>query len=251
MGRFDGKIAIITGASRGFGRATALAFASEGATVVANYLRSRERAEELLGEIRALGGQGLLVQADVARREDCLRIVRAAEESYGRVDILVNNAGVMDVEEFAIQDESAWDPMMDVNVWGMVHTTRAALPIMIRQKYGRIVNLSTQLVYTGGARFAFYAGTKGFVVAFSKSLAQEVGEHGITVNTVAPGGILTDMNLHVFPTEESRIRRAATLPVRRMGKPEDVANCVLFLCDDASSYLTGQTLHPSGGNVMV
>ncbi len=251
MGHFDGKVAVITGGSRGFGRATALAFAREGAHLVVNYRRSHDDAERLKNEIESLGSRAVLVQGDVGLRDDCRRIIVTAEEAFGRIDILVNNAGIMDVAEFAAQDESTWQSVMDVNVWGVVHTPRAALPIMIRQKHGRIVNLTSQLAFVGGPRFAFYSGTKGFVLAFSKSLAQEVGQYGITVNTVAPGGILTDMNRAIYPTEESRQKRAAALPVRRMGDPADVANCVLFLCEDASSYLTGQTLHPSGGNVML
>jgi len=251
MGRFDGRIAVITGASRGFGRATALLFAREGARVVANYHKSQEHAVRLKNEIEKLGSEVLLVQADVGIREDCHRIIAEAEAHFGRVDILVNNAGVMDVAEFVSQDESTWDTMMAVNVWGAVHTTRAVLPIMIRQRYGRIVNISSQLAHVGGERFAFYSGTKGFVLSVTKSLAREVGEYGINVNAVSPGGIVTDMNRFLYSTEAMRQQRAAQLPVRRLGVPEDVASCVAFLCSEESNFLTGQVLHPSGGNVML
>ncbi len=214
MGRFDGKIAVITGAARGFGRATAIGFAREGAQVVVNYRRSRPEAEQLKEEIEAFGSQALLVPGDVARREDCRRIIATVEETFGRVDILVNKAGIMDVAEVVAQDETTWDAMMSVNVWGVIHTTKAVLPLMIRQRYGKIVNLSSQLAFVGGERFVFYSGTKGFVLAMTKSLAHEVGQHGINVNAVAPGGIVTDMNLSIYATEESRMKGIVNLSQR-------------------------------------
>jgi 3-oxoacyl-[acyl-carrier protein] reductase len=193
-GALDGQVACITGASRGFGRATALLLAREGADLVLNYRQARTEAETVVDEVKRLGRSAVLVEADVGDPAQAAAIATSATQAFGRVDVLVNNAGIMDVRPFADQDEPDWRAMIDVNVWGPLVLTHAVLPTMIRQGSGRIVCLSSQLGHVGGENFAVYSGTKGFLLAFVKSLAREVGQFGITVNAVCPGSIVTDMN---------------------------------------------------------
>jgi 3-oxoacyl-[acyl-carrier protein] reductase len=251
MGRLDGRIALVTGASRGFGRAIALAFAHQGADVVVNYHASGAAAAEVAASIEKLGRRALAVRADVGNEADVRALVDTALARFGRLDVLVNNAGIMDRGPFADADVSAYARMFATNVNGTLLCTRAALPAMIERRYGRIINLSSQLaragVGTGG--FAAYATTKGAIEAFTRALAHEVGEHGITVNAIAPGGIDTDMSRAVM-TPEYRARRTRELPVRHFGSLDDVAYCALFLADQAGGYLTGQVLQPNGGWVM-
>jgi len=251
MGRLDDRVALVTGASRGFGRAIALAFGQAGADVVVNYRTDGVAAAEVTAALDRLGRRSLAVQADVGIAGDVRRLVDAALARFGRVDILVNNAGIMERGLFADVSVDRYARMLTTNVTGTMLCTRAALPAMIERRYGRIVNLSSQLaragVGTGG--FAAYAATKGAVEAFTRALAHEVGEHGITVNAIAPGGIDTDMSRAVM-TPEYRARRIKELPVRHLGTLDDVAYCALVLADEAGGYLTGQVLQPNGGWVM-
>jgi len=251
MGRLDDRVALVTGASRGFGRAIALAFGQAGADVVVNYRIDGVAAAEVTAALDRLGRRSLAVQADVGIAGDVRRLVDAALARFGRVDILVNNAGIMERGLFADVSVDRYARMLTTNVTGTMLCTRAALPPMIERRYGRIVNLSSQLaragVGTGG--FAAYAATKGAVEAFTRALAHEVGEHGITVNAIAPGGIDTDMSRAVM-TPEYRARRMKELPVRHLGTLDDVAYCALVLADEAGGYLTGQVLQPNGGWVM-
>ena len=251
MGRLDGRVALVTGASRGFGRAIALAFAREGADVAVNYRASASNAAEVATAVQKLGRGALAVEADVASDRDVNELIGATLSRFGRLDILVNNAGIMERGVFADVPVSAYTRMFGTNVTGTMLCTRAALPAMIERRYGRIVNVSSQLaragVGTGG--FAAYAATKGAIEAFTRAVALEVGEHGITVNALAPGGIDTDMSRAVM-TPEYRARRTKELAVRRLGTLDDVAYAALCLADDAAGYLTGQVLQINGGWVM-
>lgn len=251
MGRLDGRVALVTGASRGFGRAIALAFGQEGADVVVNYHASAAGAAEVAGALEKLGRRALVIQADVGRDADVQALVAGTLARFGRLDILVNNAGIMERGIFADAPVAAYARMFTTNVTGTMLCTRAALPAMIERRYGRIVNMSSQLaragVGTGG--FAAYAATKGAIEAFTRAVAHEVGEHGITVNAIAPGGIDTDMSRAVM-TPEYRARRMRELPVRHLGTLDDVAYATLCLADDAAGYLTGQVLQVNGGWVM-
>jgi len=250
-GRLDGRIALVTGGGRGFGRAIALAFGQEGADVVVNYHASAPAAAEVVTTLEKAGRRALAVKADVGREADVRAMIDAALQRFGRLDVLVNNAGIMDRGAFADTPIARYDRMFLTNVTGTMLCTRAALPAMIERKYGRIINLSSQLarmgVGTGG--FAGYAATKGAIEALTRALAHEVGEHGITVNAIAPGGIDTDMSKAVM-TPEYRARRMKELPVRHLGSLDDVAYCAVFLAADAAGYLTGQVLQPNGGWVM-
>jgi 3-oxoacyl-[acyl-carrier protein] reductase len=251
MGALDGRVALVTGAGRGFGRAIALAFGREGADVAVNYRASAGPATEVVGAVEKLGRRAVALQADVAREDDVRRLVEETVTRLGRLDILVNNAGVMVHGPFAEIPVARYAEMFAINVTGTILCTHHALPAMVERKYGRIINLSSQLAqrpFSAGG-FAAYAATKGAVEAFTRALAHEVGVHGVTVNALAPGGIETDMSKNVM-TPEYREQRIRELPVHRMGSLDDVAYCAVFLAAEAAGYLTGQILHPSGGWVM-
>jgi 3-oxoacyl-[acyl-carrier protein] reductase len=247
-GRLAGKVALITGAGRGFGRAIAEAFAREGARVTANYLGSRAGAEAVVAEAGRLGAEAIALRGDVAREDDVKALVAATLERFGRLDVLVNNAGIMVRAPMLAVPAEECRRMFDVNVTGTMLCSRHALGPMIEQKGGRIINLSSQLAQraVGGGGFAAYAATKGAIESLTRALAAEVGVHGITVNAIAPGGIDTDMSRDVM-TPEYRTRRLAELPLHRFGSVDDVAYCAVVLASDEAGYLTGQILHPSGG----
>jgi 3-oxoacyl-[acyl-carrier protein] reductase len=247
-GRLAGKVALITGAGRGFGRAIALAFAREGARVAANYLGSQAGAEEVVAEAGRLGAEAVALRGDVAREDDVKALVASTLGRFGRLDVLVNNAGIMVRAPMLAVPAEECRRMFDVNITGTMLCSRHALPAMIEGKGGRIINLSSQLAQraVGGGGFAAYAATKGAIESLTRALAAEVGVHGITVNAIAPGGIETDMSREVM-TEEYRTRRLAELPLRRFGGVDDVAYCAVVLASDEAGYLTGQILHPSGG----
>ncbi|MBI4608623.1 MAG: 3-oxoacyl-ACP reductase FabG [Candidatus Rokubacteria bacterium] len=247
-----GRVALVTGASRGFGRAIALAFGRAGADVVVNYRASGAQAEQVVAELQGLGRKAVAVQADVAREEAVRRLIEATLAGFDRLDVLVNNAGVMVRGSFLEVPIERYAEMLAINVTGTMLCSFHALPAMIERRYGRIINLSSQLATlgaVGGGGFAAYAGTKGAINALTKALAHEVGPHGITVNAIAPGSIETDMSRDVM-TEEFKARRIQALPVRRMGTVEDVAHVAVFLASEASGFLTGQVIHASGGLVM-
>jgi 3-oxoacyl-[acyl-carrier protein] reductase len=246
--RLKGRVALVTGASRGFGRAIALAFAREGARLAANYFTSEREGKEVAAEAERLGAEAIALRGDVSRAEDARALVAETLDRFGRLDILVNNAGIMVRGPLLQVPEDRYRRMLEINVTGTMLCSRHALPAMIEQKHGRIINLSSQLAQraVGGGGFAAYAATKGAIESLTRALASEVGGHGITVNAISPGGIETDMSKDVM-TEEYRARRLAELPLRRFGDVADVAYCAVVLAADEAGYLTGQILHPSGG----
>ena len=251
MGKLDGRVALITGAGRGFGKAMALAFAREGADVAVNYNASAGPASEVVADIQKLGRKASAIRGDVAHEDDVKALVDATLGTFGTIDILVNNAGIMDRGMFHELPVAAYTKMFAINVTGTFLCTHYALPSMIARKYGRIINLSSQLARANVGRggFAAYAATKGAIESFTKAMAAEVGEHGITVNALAPGGIDTDMSKAVM-TPEYRARRISELPVRRLGTLDDLTYCAVFLAAEDAGYLTGQILQPNGGWVM-
>jgi len=216
--------------------------------VAANYLGSQTGAEEVVAEAGRLGAEAIALSGDVAREDDVKALIAGTLDRFGRLDILVNNAGIMVRGPLLQLPDDECRRMFDINVMGTLLCSRHALPPMIEQKGGRIINLSSQLAQraVGGGGFAAYAATKGAIESLTRALAVEVGSHGITVNAIAPGGIETDMSRDVM-TAEYRARRLAELPLRRFGHVDDVAYCAVILASDDAGYLTGQILHPSGG----
>jgi NAD(P)-dependent dehydrogenase (short-subunit alcohol dehydrogenase family) len=250
MDELQGKVALITGAGRGFGRAIAERFAAAGATLALNYRASSAGCDEVAEQTRSRGGNAIAVQADVTDGPAVAAMVERVVAELGGIDILVNNAGIMFHEPFTASTEAHWRQELEVNVFGPLRLTHLVVPRMMARGGGRIVNLSSQLALVGWEQAPVYSGTKGFILTWTKSLARELGKHNITVNAIGPGSIITDMNANFYPDEDAKRRRAAELPLRRFGHPRDVAECALFLASDAGSFLTGQMLGPNGGNVM-
>ena len=242
------KIAVVTGASRWIGRAIAIRLASEGATVIINYNGSKEKAEEVKKEIEAAGGQAAVYQCNVADYDQCEAFIQKVVKDYGRLDILVNNAGVTRDGLLMKMTETDFDQVIETNLKGTFHTIRFAARQMLRQKSGRIVNLSSVVGVAGNAGQANYAASKAGVIGLTKSAAKELASRGITVNAVAPGFIDTDMTSVL--SDKVKEGAAAQIPLGTFGQPEDVAAAVAFLASEEGRYITGQVLHVDGGMVM-
>jgi 3-oxoacyl-[acyl-carrier protein] reductase len=243
------KVAIVTGASRGLGKATALALAGAGAKVVVNYAGSAALAEETVGEIRSQGGEAVAVQADVSNAQDVERLLSSTLEVFGKVDVLVNNAGITRDNLLLRMKEQDWDAVLDTNLKGIFLSTKAVTKPMMKQRFGRIINLTSVVGLTGNAGQANYAAAKAGVVGFTKSCARELASRGITVNAVAPGFIQTDMTDKL--PEELKQKMLGEIPLGRLGEAKDVANLVVFLASEEASYITGQTINVDGGMVMI
>lgn len=242
------KSVIITGASRGIGRAAALRFSREGYQVVLQYCRSEHAAQTLLEQIRGEGGCAVAVRADVSVREDVDRMVAVCVENFGGTGILVNNAGIAQTKLFTDITQQDWDKMLGVNLNGVFYSCQAVLPYMIHEKAGKIINVSSMWGQVGGACEVHYSAAKAAVIGLSKALAKEVAPSGIQVNCVAPGVIRTDM-LSDYTDEDLRALEEET-PLMRLGTPEDVANAIFFLASPESDFITGQVLAPNGGFVI-
>lgn len=244
----ENKVALVTGGSRGIGRAIVLALAQRGADVAINFAGNVAAAEQVAAEVQQLGRKALLVQGDVADTEACAAMVDKVVSELGRIDILVNNAGITRDGLLMRMKEADWDAVLTTNLKGVFNCTKAAVKYMMKQRAGKIVNISSVVGVMGNAGQANYAAAKAGVIGFTKSVAKEVASRGITANAVAPGFIATDMT-SVLP-EKVVEEMAAGIPLKRAGQPEDVANAVLFLVSDEAAYITGQTLHVDGGMVM-
>ena len=244
----DNKVALITGASRGIGRATALELAKAGAKIVINYAGNAAAAQEVLKAIQDMGGQAIAVQANIAVAAEVDELIQKTVTAFGSIDILVNNAGITRDALLMRMKEADWDAVLDTNLKGVFLCTTAVSKLMLKQRSGRIINMTSVVGLTGNASQANYAAAKAGVVGFTKSMAKELGSRGITVNAVAPGFIATDMT-EVLP-DSVKEQMTSTIPLGRPGTPSDVAKAVLFLCSDAAAYITGQTLNVDGGMVM-
>ncbi len=244
----DGKTALVTGASRGIGRAVALRLAEEGARVAINYAGNVKAAEEVKAAIEAAGGTAMLCRADIADSAAVEAMVDSVVKAFGAIDILVNNAGITrDTLLMRMKDED-FEKVLDTNLKGVFYCTKAVSKLMMKKRAGRIVNMASVVGLVGNAGQTNYAAAKAGVIGFSKSAAKELASRGITVNVVAPGFIGTDMTAGL--SEAIKEKALEDIPLGKMGEPKDVANAVLFLASDQASYITGQVVNVDGGMVM-
>ncbi|CAI6024779.1 3-oxoacyl-[acyl-carrier-protein] reductase [Cohnella sp. JJ-181] len=250
MAEFDlsGRAALVTGASRGIGRAIALALAGAGCDVAVNYAGGEAAARETADAIEALGRKAILVQANVGKAAEFEAMVQSAIEAFGKLDILVNNAGITRDNLIMRMKEEDFDAVIETNLKGVFNGIKAVTRPMMKQRYGRIINISSVVGVLGNAGQANYVAAKAGVIGLTKSAARELASRGITVNAVAPGFIETDMT-DKLPAD---IREAMLkeIPLGRMGRPEEIAESVLYLASDSASYMTGQTIHVDGGMYM-
>jgi len=246
--KFEGKVALVTGASRGIGRAIALALAAQGADVAVNYAGSEAAAKEVAAEIEAMGRKAFVIQADIASTEASTAMVDAVVKEFGRIDVLVNNAGITRDGLLMRMKEEDWDAVITTNLKGVFNCTKVAIKYMMKQRSGSIVNISSIVGVMGNAGQANYCAAKAGVIGFTKATAKEVAARGIRVNAIAPGFIKTDMT-SVLP-EKVVEAMLAGIPLNRLGETEDIAKAVLFLASSDANYITGQTLHVDGGMVM-
>ncbi|MBF7083575.1 3-oxoacyl-ACP reductase FabG [Desulfallas sp. Bu1-1] len=243
-----GRVAVVTGASRGIGRAIALELARRGAVVVVNYAGNAAAAEKTASAIREAGGGALVIKADVADQEQVNQMMKQVLDEYGRVDILVNNAGITRDNLLPRLREEDWDAVINVNLKGAYNCARAVMRPMLKARWGRIINISSVVGLTGNAGQANYAAAKAGLLGFTRSLARELGSRNITVNAVAPGYITTDMTAGL--SEENKARMLQNVPLGRFGAPEEVAAAVAFLAGETAGYITGQLIVVDGGMTM-
>lgn len=249
--RLEDKVAIVTGASRGIGAAIARRFAAEGASLVVNYKESAGLAENIVNEIREGGGEAISVQADVSQRAQTDRLAEEALAAFGRIDILVSNAGIIIDKPYLDNTEEDWNSAMDSNLRGFFNVTQSVLPHMIERQYGRVIatgSIITEVADFGANKYSVCTASKGGTLSMMHPIAAEVARHGITVNSVSPGYIATEMLEEI---ESDGLGDALRLiPMRRFGRPEEIAAAMVFLASDEAGYITGQTIRVNGGMSM-
>jgi len=248
MGKLSGKTALVTGAARGIGHAIALAYAREGADIAVLDLK-KENAEKTAAEISALGVRGIAFGADVGSESEVIFAFNQVLSSFGHIDILVNNAGIDTTALVVDMSTDMWDEMMRINLRSIFLCSRQVLPSMLERKYGRIINISSQLAHKGAPQMAHYAAAKAGVIGFTRSLAYEVAMSGITVNAICPGPVETEL-FRGLP-EAWRKRKLAELPIGRAATVNEIAPVAVLLASDEGSYFVGATLNPNGGDYMI
>ncbi|MBU4310756.1 3-oxoacyl-[acyl-carrier-protein] reductase [bacterium] len=246
--RLKNKVALVTGGGRGIGRAISLALAKEGAKVCVNYFHSKDAAEEVVKRIKENGGEAISHKADVSKLEAVNRMVEEINKQFGRIDILVNNAGLNIDKYLMIMNEEEWDKVIDVNLKGTFNCSKAVSRVMIGQRSGNIINISSVSAISGTAGQTNYSAAKGGMISFTKSLARELAPFDIRVNALAPGLIETEM-VKKMP-KEMLDRILEITPLKRVGKPEEVAKAVIFLVSEEAGYITGQVIRVDGGLAM-
>jgi len=249
MGLAD-RVALVTGGSRGIGKAVVLLLASHGAKVVVNYVSDEASAAATVAEARARGGDAVAIQGDVSSLAEGERVVKETVERFQRIDFLICNAGIWKGAAVESMPEALWDRTMEINLKGTWSVCRAAAPVMKKQKFGRIVIVSSTAGQRGEAQFSNYAASKGGQIAFTKSLSSELAPSGINVNSVAPGWVETDMTKDVFSDDASREAILKTIPTGRVATPEDIAGPIVFLCSNWADNITGEVLNVNGGSVL-
>ncbi len=246
--KLEGRTALVTGGSRGIGRAIATALAKEGADVAINYQSNDAAAAEVVEEIQQMGRQAVTAKADVSDPYDTFRMAEAVIEKFGHIDILVNNAGVTSDKSFINMDHATWRKVLAINLDGVFNCTKVFIDQMVEQNYGRVVNITSVIGQIGNFGQANYAASKAGVAAMTKSLAKELARKGITVNAVAPGFIETEMVLEIPESAQNKLLEQ--IPLRRFGKADEVAQMVVFLCSSDGDYVTGAELEVNGGLFM-
>ncbi|MFQ5914708.1 MAG: SDR family NAD(P)-dependent oxidoreductase [Nitrospinota bacterium] len=249
MRRLEGRVGLITGGSRGLGRGIALAFAEEGASVALSYLQAEKSAQEVVQAIESRGSEALAQRADVTEPDDVANLVEAARQRFGRIDILVNNAGIASPRAFTEMTIEEWDQLIAVHLRGMFLCSRNAVPLMLQQGKGKIINMVGSFGIQPEANWTHLSTAKAGMIAFTQALGRELGPKGVRVNAVCPAMTKTEMIEHFDPKMLEALRQR--YPLRRLGEIEDVTATVLFLASDDSDFFTGQTLAPCGGDVMV
>lgn len=246
--KLQGKVALVTGASRGIGRSIAIELAKQGANIAVNYAGSVDRANEVVAEIKGLGREAIAIQCDVANADSVTDMIKTTLNAFGTIDILVNNAGITKDNLLMRMKESEWDDVINTNLKGVFLCTKAVTRPMMKQRKGRIINITSIVGVTGNPGQANYVAAKAGVIGFTKTTAKELAQRNITVNAIAPGFITTDMTDKL--TDEVKQAMLGQIPLGTFGNPEDIANAVVFLASEESGYITGQTLHIDGGMYM-
>ena len=250
MINLQGRVALITGGSRGIGRATAILFAKANADVAITYHVNENAAKSTLEKIQKFGRKAIAVKGNVGKSEDVKRMVKEVMDYFGRIDILVNNAGIWTYGAIGEMPEEVWDETMDVNLKSVYLFTNEVVPIMKKQGWGRIINISSTAGQRGEAFHSHYAASKGAIIAFTKSLAVELAKYNILVNCVAPGWVNTDMCAEVFKDPNFVEQVKSTIPLGRIPEPEEIAGPILFLASELANWITGATISVNGGSVL-
>jgi len=250
MIHLEGKKTLITGGSRGIGRAASILFARAGSDVALSFVKHREEAEKVRDEIARMGRECLVVQADISKKEDVDSLVSKVIARWGRIDILVNNAGIWTYGEMGKMNEEVWAETMKINLDGVFFTSNAVVSFMKKEKKGWIVNIASTAAIRGEAFHSHYAASKGAIVSLTKSLAVELAPYNIRVNCVAPGWVDTDMCSEVFSDPDFRKEVQDSIPLKRIPSAEDIAGPILFLASDLARHITGEVLNVNGGSVL-
>ncbi len=244
--RLNNKVTIVTGASRGIGKAIAIEMAKEGAKVIVNYNNNKEKAMKVVMEIEDIQGTAIAVKADVSKRDEVKKMIDIAIENFGGIDILVNNAGILQQKPFETITDEEWDKMFEVNMKGSFICSQECIPYMVKNNFGRIINISSIGGQWGGNLAVHYSATKAGIISLTRSLAKIYSKDGINTNCISPGLVLTEMSAAEMVTEAGK-EKLKNIPINRSATPEEIGRIAVFLASEDGSYMTGQTLNANGG----